>query len=57
VYAALGKPDAAFRELDTARIERSFGLLFLAIDPDYQPLAPDPRFSALIERVGLGRRG
>jgi hypothetical protein len=57
VYASLGKPDAAFGALETAGTERSFGMLFLAIDPDYQPLAPDPRFSALVERLGLGQRG
>jgi serine/threonine-protein kinase len=57
VYASLGKPDAAFGALETARTERSFGMLFLAIDPDYQPLAADARFRALVERLGLGQRG
>jgi hypothetical protein len=57
VYASLGKPDAAFEALERARAERSFGMLFLAIDPDYQPLAADLRFRALVERLGLGRRG
>jgi len=36
-----------------ARLEHSFSLLFLAIDPDFEPLRPDPRFRALVESLGL----
>lgn len=53
VYASLGEVEGALLALDAARAEHSFSLLFLAIDPDYEPLRPDPRFRALVESLGL----
>ena len=53
VYASLGDVEAALLSLEAARVEHSFSLLFLAIDPDYEALRPEPRFGALIERLGL----
>jgi hypothetical protein len=56
VYAALGEVEAALLSFEAARAERSFRLLFLAIDPDFEPLHPDPRFQALVEDLGLAAR-
>jgi serine/threonine-protein kinase len=53
VHASLGEVEPALEALEAARLERSFSLLFVAIDPDYEPLRPDPRFRALVEKLGL----
>jgi tetratricopeptide (TPR) repeat protein len=53
VQASLGEAEPALLALEAARVEHSFSLLFLAIDPDFEPLRPDPRFRALVERLGL----
>jgi serine/threonine-protein kinase len=52
VYASLHEVEPALEALEAAGRERSFSLLLLAIDPDYEPLRPDPRFRALVERLG-----
>jgi TolB-like protein len=53
VYASLGEVDRALEALEDARAARSVSLLFLTIDPDYEPLRSDPRFRALVEGLGL----
>lgn len=52
-YAALGEVDLAFEWLDKALEARSAGLIYLAVDPAYDPLHSDPRFSELVGKVGL----
>ena len=52
-YGMLGNRDEAFRQLDRAVEERSAGLIYLHLDPLYDPLREDPRFSALVEKIGL----
>jgi len=52
-YAALGENDEAFAQLDKALEARSAGLVYLAVDPMYQPLRSDPRFAKLLKAVGL----
>ncbi len=51
-YAALGQHDKAFALLDEALAARSAGLIYLHIDPGFDPLHSDPRFDALLEKVG-----
>jgi serine/threonine-protein kinase len=53
VYASLGDVERALASLQEAKAEHAFSLLFLAIDPDYEPLRSDPRFRALVEELGL----
>jgi eukaryotic-like serine/threonine-protein kinase len=53
VYTALGKTDEAMRWLERALDERSDFLIYLAVDPIFDPLRTDPRFRALVRRVGL----
>jgi TolB-like protein len=53
VYASLGEADQAMAALEAAFTERSFSLLLLAIDRDYEPLRGDPRFQTLVRRIGL----
>ncbi len=52
-YAMLGDRDEAFRQLDTALEQRSAGMIYLHLDPLYDSLREDPRFSALVQKVGL----
>ena len=53
VYTALGNNDEAMRWLERAFDERSDFLIYLAVDPIFDPLRSDPRFSRLVRRVGL----
>lgn len=52
-YAAMGDPDQAFACLDRAVQARSAGVIYLKLDPGYEPLRSDPRFDALVTRIGL----
>lgn len=52
-WAALGDPDRAFEALEHAYRDRSAGLIYLHVDPSYDPLKSDPRFASLVERIGL----
>jgi tetratricopeptide (TPR) repeat protein len=52
-YAALGDVARAFACLDRALAERSAGLVYVHIDPGFDPLRGDPRFAALVGRVGV----
>jgi TolB-like protein len=54
VRTALGDIDDALRDLESAVLERSFPLLLLAVDPDYEPLRAQARYRALVEKLGLG---
>jgi TolB-like protein/tetratricopeptide (TPR) repeat protein len=53
VYAALGEKDRAFTWLDKAVDQRTHWLVWLNRDPRWDPLRADPRFRALVRRVGL----
>jgi serine/threonine protein kinase/Tfp pilus assembly protein PilF len=54
VHAALGEKDRAFERLQLAFQIREPGLLFLKVAPWAEPLRSDPRYGALLERLGLG---
>jgi serine/threonine protein kinase/tetratricopeptide (TPR) repeat protein len=53
IYAGLGEKDEVFRLLEKGYEERSAGMLFLAIDPFWDSVLSDPRYAALLHRVGL----
>lgn len=53
IEASLGDKNTAFRWLDRAFENRDVGLVYLKVDPSLDPLRTDPRFSALLQRVGL----
>jgi Tfp pilus assembly protein PilF len=52
-YAGLGDNDNAFHWLEKALQERSGPFNELNADPLFDPLRADPRFSALVRRMGL----
>ena len=53
IYAGLGSRDEAFAWLDRAYRERAFGLVNLELEPQLDSLHSDPRFAALLQRLGL----
>jgi serine/threonine-protein kinase len=52
-YAAVGDLDGAFGALERAYQARSAGLIYLHLDPGYEPLRGDPRYHDLVKRIGL----
>jgi TolB-like protein/Flp pilus assembly protein TadD len=54
VYAGLDRMDEAFAALDRAVAERDGNLLYLLAGPRAAGLQRDPRFDAVLERIGLG---
>ena len=52
-YAAVGDLDRAFESLERAFQARSAGLIYLHLDPGYEPLSNDSRFGELVRRIGL----
>jgi serine/threonine-protein kinase len=52
-YAALGELDKAFLLLERAYQARSSGLIYLHLDPGYEPLRQDQRYAELVKRIGL----
>ncbi len=52
--AALNERDRAFQQLERAFEIRDPGLLFLKVAPWAEPLRGDPRYGALVEKLGLG---
>jgi len=55
VHACLGDVDEAFRWLDRAVEEGATGLVFLRVHPRLDAIRQDPRYEALLARVGLDR--
>jgi eukaryotic-like serine/threonine-protein kinase len=53
LYAALGEKDQAFTWLDKGYQQRDPYLVRLRVDEAMDPLRSDPRFTALLGRVGL----
>jgi eukaryotic-like serine/threonine-protein kinase len=53
VHLALGDRDATFALLERAVQTHTGGLVFLAVDPRYDPVRRDPRFQNLLRRIGF----
>jgi eukaryotic-like serine/threonine-protein kinase len=52
-HAAMGDFDRAFESLERAYQARSAGMIYLHLDPGYEPLRGDPRYTDLVNRIGL----
>jgi TolB-like protein/Tfp pilus assembly protein PilF len=53
IHRALGNHEQVFSRLDEALHQRSGHLPFLSVEPAWDPMRDDPRFQALVERLGL----
>ncbi len=53
VHMGLGEKNRAFEYLELAFETQDFGLVFIGVDPAWDPLRDDPRFIDLIRRLGL----
>jgi tetratricopeptide (TPR) repeat protein len=53
VYARLGEKDRAFQWLDQGYQNRDFFMTFVKTDPAMDPLRSDPRFAALLKKIGF----
>jgi len=54
LLAALDDRDRAFQQLQRAYEQRDPGLMFLKVAPWADPIRSDPRYGALVEKLGLG---
>jgi TolB-like protein len=55
--AQLGRRDEAFRLLDLGLAGHESNMAFVRVEPLLDPLRDDPRFGALLARMGLARQG
>jgi serine/threonine-protein kinase len=55
-HLGLGEYDLALDWLDRAFTERDGSLILVTASPEFDPLRGDPRFRALLERMGLANR-
>jgi TolB-like protein/Flp pilus assembly protein TadD len=53
IHIGLGEANDAFDWLAKAMEDRSAGLVYLKVDPAFDPVRTDPRFSEMVQRVGL----
>jgi serine/threonine-protein kinase len=53
IYLGLGDHEQALAWLEKACDERSVWLIWLGVDPKFDPLRSEPRFKDLLRRVGL----
>ena len=53
VHAGFGEPDNSFEWLDRCFDLHDVHMIFLPIDPKWDPLRADSRFAALLKRAGL----
>ncbi len=53
IYLGLGDSAKGFEWIEKARQDRTFELIFLRVDPRFDPFREDPRFIALTNQMGL----
>jgi hypothetical protein len=53
VYAGLGERDRALEWLDKAYQSRDVHLVFITVDPKWDPYRADPRFQEIVARCGF----
>ena len=53
IYVALNEPDEAIRILLLGVEERDEEMMYMKVDPRYDPLRADPRFAKVLELLDL----
>jgi tetratricopeptide (TPR) repeat protein len=53
LYTGLGEKDKAIEQLNKAIEVRSGWVIFLNVEPLFDPLRSDPRYKALLKRINL----
>jgi TolB-like protein/DNA-binding winged helix-turn-helix (wHTH) protein len=53
LHERLNEFDAALQSLETASAKHETELIYLNIDPQWDPIRSDPRFQSLLRRIGL----
>ena len=53
IYVALGDHDHAFEYLQKGYEERAGWMIWIRVDPVWNPLRTDPRFTALLKKMGF----
>jgi gamma-glutamylcysteine synthetase len=53
----LGETDQALAQLEKACEDRDVRVTLLGVDPRWNSLRSDPRFQAILKRIGLGEVG
>ncbi len=53
IYTGLGENDSALEWLERAYKERASTIIFLKVNPEFDSLRSDPRFTDLLLRIGL----
>jgi uncharacterized protein HemY len=53
LFARVGKKDKAFEWLEKAYEQRDMSLIYLKVFPPWESLRSDPRFTNLLQRLGL----
>ena len=53
IHLALREKDQAFRSLEKAYLDRSTWLNRIKVDPLFDSLHSNPRFTELVQRIGL----
>ncbi len=55
ITLGLGEKDATFEWLERALAEHDVHLIFLTVDPKWDPLREDPRFKSILRRCDFMR--
>lgn len=55
ISLGLGEMDRAFRQLDEALAQHDGIMIYLGVEPDTAMISSDPRYAALLRRMGLPR--
>jgi Tfp pilus assembly protein PilF len=53
VYVGLGRKEQALRSLEKGYADHSMFMTLMKVDPEFDPLRSEPRFVALLRRMGL----